>query len=285
MSSTYSGMDSKSSSKSQELALASSQLSLGSNSIGFANTIAQNFKTGSGLTQVCVELVQWLSRECINETDFEYALKLCNSQQTELFPNSSGLEIQNKLSQPDSQPRAIAGISLTTDGSVGRRLALDIDYMYLVTTTLSLMAIHPHAYVVDALCLMVLDNGNHKERVHHPYDYMKTRLKPVMTKIVKSISYNVANSGHDLGGLPSEVKELCQHTTGAGTLAAVAMAVTRNKTGKILIYSSCFYGNIYMWLRHHFHGDLEVSVEGRVLLEKKIGEDHENPKRRVIMLI
>lgn len=64
----------------EALAKISSQLSLGSNSIGFVKTVADTFANGSSLVNVGVQVAKWLSRECIDGREFEYALELCNSE-------------------------------------------------------------------------------------------------------------------------------------------------------------------------------------------------------------
>jgi hypothetical protein len=267
------------------LALASNQLSLGSNSLGFAKTVADSFVKGSSLVDVSVGILKWLSRECIDGKEFEYALQICNSEITRVFPNESGMRIQDQLRQTSLKDRRIAGLTVTVDGSIGRMFAFDVNYMYLVTTTLSLMADHPPDYAIEALCFMALDKDLHREGVNHPYSIQRTRLKPVMTKIVKSIAYNVANSGHDLGKLPSKLKGLCQHTTSAATFAAVVMAITRNSNNDVLLYSGCFHSDIYLWLCNHYTGHLEVSVEGEILVDVKLGISRPEATARVLLLI
>lgn len=76
-----------------ELALASSTVSLAANTLGLAKTVADSFATGSSLVDVSVGVLKWLSRECIDDKEFEYALKLCESNVTHVFPNDGGLAI------------------------------------------------------------------------------------------------------------------------------------------------------------------------------------------------
>lgn len=181
--------------------------------------------------------------------------------------------------------KRLAGLSLIGDGSVGRLLAFDIDYVYLVTTTLSLMATHPVEYAAEALCFMVLDRDLHRDAVSHPYSIQRTRLKPVMSKIVKSIAYNVANCGHSMSTLPPRLKDLCQHTLSASNLAAVVMTIVRNSGKDILIYSGCFHVDLYQWLLNHYTGLLEISVEGEILVTSKLGTSRPDEISRVGLLI
>lgn len=183
----------------------SNQLSLGSNTLGLVKTVADSLVHGSSLVDISVGVWKWLSRECIDGVEFDNALMVCSSEITQVFPNECGKKIQSQMSRIPTD-KNIAGLSITTDGSVGRMLALDVNYMYLVTTTLSLMAVHPPDYAIEALCFMALDKDLHQERVTHPYDFQRTRLKPVMSRIVNSIAYNVANSGHDLGTTSTRTK-------------------------------------------------------------------------------
>lgn len=174
------------------------------------------------------------------------------------------------------------------DGSVGRMLAFDVKYMYIVTTTLSLLEVHPETdYVADALCYMALDKDCHRARkcVRHSYSIERTRLKPVMTKFVNSIVYNVANPGHGLGKLPLELSGLCQHTTSASNFAAIAMTVINSKSSDILLYSGCFHSDVYLWLRYHYSGHLEVSVDGKILVDLKLGAYYPEQTRRVVLMI
>jgi hypothetical protein len=110
-------------------------------------------------------------------------------------------------------------------GSIGRMMAADDNYLYLVTTVAVIMRYHTIEYATNALCNFVLDPGDSTDRVNPPYDVRKTRVKPVLNKIVNSIALNVVNSGHCLKDLPNELKNLCSHETEYLVFAATIASI------------------------------------------------------------
>jgi hypothetical protein len=77
------------------------------------------------------EIIKWLSRERIEEREFEY----CISRVTGLaVPNDCGQKIQQNLSRSHVKLKKIAGLDLITAGSIGRILTFDPDLAYLVST-------------------------------------------------------------------------------------------------------------------------------------------------------
>jgi hypothetical protein len=77
------------------------------------------------------------------------------------FPNSQGLSVRNNLL--DTPPKLkIEGLQLVRSGALGRILAFDPDYYYLITTVSTLLRYHDITFVSRFICYLAVENGNVK---------------------------------------------------------------------------------------------------------------------------
>lgn len=132
----------------------------------------------------------------------------------------------------------------------------------MVTTVAVAMEFHDLPFASTVLYNMALDKGGHEEGVDYPYDIRKTRIKPVVAKIVDSIALNVVNSGHRLQPLLDELDGACVHVTDPVTFAAVSMAV-RRASEDIVLLCDVLYGDVVAWLMAHFMERLEINIAGK----------------------
>ncbi|KAL6722205.1 hypothetical protein ACLMJK_001312 [Lecanora helva] len=242
-----------------------------------SRAVIESLEKGNAITNAVSQTVQWLARERIDKSEFKY----CIDQARGLtYPNSHGLQIRTSLMDCENKYAKVSGLKLIQSGSVGRWMAFDMDYCYMVTTVAAIMIHHEYQFAADALCNMIVDDENQDHSGGKSYNIRKTRLKPVLSKIVESIALNVVNSGHGVEPLPREVADLCVHITSASAFAAVVMAVQRS-SNDILLYCGRFHGDIFVWLISHFDGVLELSVAGRIIYDKALGE----AKARVTMIV
>lgn len=161
--------------------------------------LLDTLEKGSSVSGAVSEVLQWLARERIEKAEYIY----CVEQAAGItFPNEDGLQLRQKILNSERRLQKVAGLKLVMSGAVGRSLALDPAYCYMVSTVAAIMTHHDYEYTVDALCEMIADRGRREAGVNYSYSIHRIRLKPVLSKIVESIALNVVNAGHDLGGLP-----------------------------------------------------------------------------------
>jgi hypothetical protein len=230
---------------------------------------ADNAVKGSSVIDISRELYTWIIRERIPESAFNYCAELVVGV---THPNEYGLQLRDNLAKPTSKTTRFGGLNINLAGSVGRLMSFDIDYCYMVTTVAVVMEFHDMTFATNVPCNMALDKGAHDEIVDYPYDIRRTRIKPVITKIVDSIALNVVNSGHRLQSLPDELQDLCIHVADPETFAAVIMTVQRVRENIVLL-SDVLYGDIVAWLIAHFMGILEISIAGKRTFEKRCGSE------------
>lgn len=224
------------------------------------------------------DVLQWLARERIDETEYEYCIGRARAL---AFPNEHGISIRRQVTSSDAKIAKLGGLRMKLSSSIGRWLLFDEDYVYIVTTVATIMAFHKLPFAAEVLCNMILDKGEHQTSgVRYGYSIHRTRLMPVLTKFVDSVALNIVNAGYDLYSLPEELKGICNHPLGADTYAAIAMTIQRS-TGDILITTDKYPGDIVCWLMNHFHGSLEISISGKVVCERILG----GLKKRLIILI
>lgn len=242
-----------------------------------SRAVIESLEKGNTMTNAVRLVVQWLARERIDNLEFKYCIDLARGL---TYPNTHGLQIQTSLVECEKKYAKVSGLRLIQSGSIGRWMAFDMDYCYMVTTVAAIMTHHEYQFAAEALYNMIVDEGRQGTDINTSYSIQKTRLRPVLSKMVESIALNVVNSGHNLAPLPDEVAGLCVHIASAATFAAVVMAV-QNSKNDILIYCNCFCGDILLWLMAHFDGTIELSIAGKVVYEKAFG----NAKIRVTILV
>jgi hypothetical protein len=235
--------------------------------LDFTRALADNVVKGSSVIDVGKELYSWLVRERIHEAEYNYCTGLISAI---AHPNDHGLQLRDSLTKVPPGTRKLGGLNVSQAGSVGRLMAFDIDYCYVVTTVAVVMEFHDMNFASTVLSNMALDKGGHQEGVDYPYDIKRTRIKPVITKIVDSIALNVVNSGHKLKALPDELSGQCVHVTDPGAFAAVSMAVQRASEDLVLL-CDVLYGDLVAWIIAHFVGTFEISIAGKRIFEKRCG--------------
>lgn len=157
------------------------------------------------------------------------------------------------------------------------------EYSYLVTTVAAIMAYHDVIYAEKAICNMVLDPGGHQHGIIAPYDVRKTRIKPVVEKVVDSIALTIVNSGHALEGLPKELQHICPHASGYEVFAATIATVQRHNSPSLVLSTNVLYAEIALWLLSHWNGILEVVVKGKSVYVRVLGHDTDQRKMTVLV--
>ncbi|KAL8710896.1 MAG: hypothetical protein Q9225_007212 [Loekoesia sp. 1 TL-2023] len=198
-----------------------------------------------------LRIIKWLARERIDDANFTACCKLASSL---AYPNDKGMKIHKRLQDADKKILGIqqAPISLVVSGSLGRLLSYDPEYCYMVSSVAALTEYHAPIRVADVLCSMILDKGGHQEEVSYKYDVQRAPIKAVISKIVESIYINVVNSGHSMGGLPEELKQLHPHLLDATTFAGIVMGIQRSDKDIVI-------------------GILQAVAETRIIFEKRLG--------------
>ena len=247
--------------------------------LDLTRAIADLTVNGNSIVSAGSDLVRWLSRERIDDREFKYCMDLVAKK---AFPNSHGLGIRDKLGQTNNSVMKAASLILTVPGSIGRMMAFSTDYCYVVTTVATLMAHHNIPYIVNALCYIVLEPETQADGMRYPYTVRMTRIKPIITKVVESIALNVVNSGfsYSLGELPTELQGVCCHAATEDTFATVITRI-ENHSSNILIASDVFYADITLWILSHLRGALDVSITGKLLFSRPLGDE----KKKIIILV
>nr|RBQ88725.1 hypothetical protein FVER53263_06539 [Fusarium verticillioides] len=216
------------------------------------------------------EILEWLGRERIDKQEYQYCVEALSAQ---AFPNARGLDIQHQVRSSEQKVSSVAGLKLKLSTSIGRWMLSDPNLVYVVTTVAVCMMYHDMEYAVEVLCNFALDQGGHEEGVSYPRNPYRMRLKPVVTKFVDSVALNIVNTGHDFNSaLPSALNGICSHPLEAPQLSAIIKVVAQAQSD-IFITSDLFPGDLVMWLMTHFHGILEISLNGKVILEEDSGTD------------
>jgi len=251
-------------------------------SMDLARSITDILGKGGVVSGLVGDVMKWLAREGINEEDFTYCL---NETRALLYPNSKGLEIQSSLRKSDDKLRRnpyVAGLSLLGAGNIGRWMAQSPEYCYLATTVATLLLHHDMRYAASALCGMVLleDKQVGDCTKVESYAIRKARLLPVIWKTVESIMLNVVNCGHDLGGLPPQLHDICGHTCDARAFATVTMAMSKTSSD-LIIRCKKFLVDVFVWVLAHIEGNLELSVAGQIVYRENIADS----RRSLLFLV
>ncbi|GAB7330227.1 hypothetical protein MBLNU13_g01887t1 [Cladosporium sp. NU13] len=251
-------------------------------SMDLARSITDILGKGGAVSGLVGETMKWLAREKIDEADFTHCL---NKTRALLYPNSKGLEIQSSLRKSDETLRRnpfVAGLRLLGAGNIGRWMAQSPEYCYLATTVATLLMHHDMRYAADAICHMVLLKEGQVDKGigAHNLALSKSRLLPVLEKVVDSITLNVVNCGHDLGSLPPQLRDICSHTCDAQTFATVTMALAKS-SDNLTIRCKKFVVDVFVWTLAHIEGKIELSVVGEIVYKEDIGSS----KRSLLFLV
>ncbi|KAF2228549.1 hypothetical protein EV356DRAFT_498277 [Viridothelium virens] len=113
---------------------ANNWLGLASNCLGLVKAIADSTVQGNSLSQAARTFFQWLAHERISEEDYEtVAIKTSHLMSI----NDNGILLLEKIRKKSDGKSSIAGIPLTTAGSVGRAIASAPTHSYMITTAAS----------------------------------------------------------------------------------------------------------------------------------------------------
>lgn len=203
-------------------------MDLATRALDLTRAIAELSVRGNSLVNGGAMLLQWLARERIDKNEFEYCMGILSAKAT---PNSRGECIQQSIQKADSRShsRKLVSLSLGVPRSIGRMMAYTPEFVYIVTTVAAVLEYHSLAYAKRLICTFAVDKGDHKHGLRIQYDIRNTRIKPVVDKVVESIALTVVNTGHNLKGLPDELKHLCQHICGHILFAATISAIKRTQ--------------------------------------------------------
>ena len=251
-------------------------------SMDLARSITDILGKGGAVSGLVGETMKWLAREKIDEADFTYCL---NKTRALLYPNSKGLEIQSSLREADEKLRRnpfVAGLSLLGAGSIGRWMAQSPEYCYLATTVATLLIHHDMSYAANAICEMVLfEHQKVDDIISVKNDALRrSQLRPVVSKIVDSITLNVVNCGHDLGSLPPQLNDICGHTCDAHAFAEVTMTVARG-TGNFIVRCTNFPVDIFVWALAHLDSSVELSIAGQIIYR----DDSRGSQKSLLFLV
>ena len=256
--------------------VAAAGFSLSANILSFITAATAAITKGSPVLTLCHDFVKWIARERLSETEFDYCITLMHGL---VFPNEKGLEIRKNLSLGNGDSQSLCNLRLASTGSIGRMLAWNPEFVYMVTTVAALMTYHRPEDAIEVLCCMATqvqvrqkDQQDHDSRWSSPYSPQKARIRPVVTKIVESIAINIVNVGKDFSRLTEDLKDHCIHVMPASTLAALAMGVVREHDKDLVIYSSRLYGDLLAWLFAHYAGTVRISIEGIIIYEQSLGD-------------
>ncbi|KAK8088157.1 hypothetical protein PG997_003118 [Apiospora hydei] len=219
-------------------------------SFDLLSAIVNSSKPSSAIARSTQEIVKWLARECVQESLFTQCAELARSL---AYSNEDALAIRSSIAEADEKLRTLeAPLHLIKSGSLGRLIAQDPEFSYMVTTVTSLS----YFYKID--------------RITDTYQVQRAPIRAVTLKIVESISRNVVNAGHHLQGIPHELGHLHVHLVDPSTFAALVRG-TRETTNDIILRCDRFIGDIIMWLLNHFHGCFEVILRSQLLLKRELG--------------
>ena len=166
------------------------------------------------------DIVKWLGRERINESDYDYCLQRTSGV---AYPNEVGEALKERIFH-SSGPKAIPGLRLVSSGAVGRWMALSKEHSYMVTTTVVVSRFRKVSAIPQLLCDMAFAHGDLKNtKTGPPAPVIRMRLLGVISKVVESISLNVTNLGHNVNDFPDELKGQCQrHLLDTRSFAMIA---------------------------------------------------------------
>lgn len=250
--------------------VASSAIEFGARAFDLCSALVNASQPTSAIVRSTQDLLKWLARERVDEYSFT---KCAEKARSLAYPNANGVAIRNQIEDADKRLHAVRGapIGLIVSGSLGRLMARDADYCYIVSTVTVLAPYYGHQRLTDVLTSMMLDKGSrHVDGVFYKYEVQREPIRAVVVKIIESVFLNVVNSGHKLGGLPPELQDYHPHIVDHLTFAGIIMGV-QESDADVLMKSQHFLADIVAWLLHHFEGHIEVSVGTKIVYEKALG--------------
>ncbi|KAK8055341.1 hypothetical protein PG993_000568 [Apiospora rasikravindrae] len=247
-----------------------SGIELVARSFDLLSAIVNSSQPSSAIARSTQELVKWLARECVQESVFTQCAQLARSL---AYPNDDALVIRSSIAEADIKLHTLqAPLRLIKSGSLGRLIAQDPEFSYMVTTVTSLSRFYKIDRITDTVCSMMLDHNENVTSAEYQYQVQRAPIRAVTLKIVESISRNVVNAGHHLQGIPEELSHLHVHLVDPYAFAALVRGI-REAKDDIVLRCERFIGDITMWLLNHFHGCFEVILRSQLLLKRELGSE------------
>ncbi|KAH0566436.1 hypothetical protein GP486_000148 [Trichoglossum hirsutum] len=218
--------------------------------------------------RIAHNIVGWLCREGIGESDFQYCIDRCRGL---AYPNETGLQIREDIAKSQDKAARAGGLQLVTSGAIGRWMAFTQEHAYMVTTIATVTKFHDLDFATTLLCEMAMtDVGRPYNELSHSVSYTVdyARLQGVVSKIADSIYLNVVNAGHALGNLPEELQSLHVHVLPPQFVAFITLQISRYSKDMMLL-CDFFYADLALWLLVHFQGVITLSVAGEQLFRKQ----------------
>ncbi|KAK8087414.1 hypothetical protein PG994_002388 [Apiospora phragmitis] len=245
-------------------------IELAARSFDLLSAIVKSSQTSSAIVRSTQELVKWLASECVQESIFTQCAELARSL---AYPNEDALVVRASIAEADKKLHTLrAPLRLINSGSLGRLIAQDPEFSYMVTTVTSLSNFYKIDRITDTVCSMMFYHNGNPASAQYQYQVQRAPIRAVTLKIVESISRNVVNAGHSLQGIPEELSRLHVHLVDPSTFAALVRGI-REATNDIVLRCDRFIGDITMWLLNHFHGTFEVVLRSQLVLKRQLGSE------------
>ena len=113
--------------------VASSAIEFGARAFDLCSALVNASQPTSAIVRSTQDLLKWLARERVDEYSFT---KCAEKARCLAYPNANGVTIRNQIEEADKRLHTVRGapIGLLVSGSLGRLMARDADYCYIVST-------------------------------------------------------------------------------------------------------------------------------------------------------
>ena len=226
------------------------------------------------------EIGQWLGREKLNQHELQDCM---DKSKGLVFPNHNGQQILLDIVR-GVERKPIGPLFLEQSGSLGRLMASDPNLSWMVTTATGLFQFHrDDRFVTETVTALIASSqpdtnttamdGTLNLPGFSLYDPSRTQLRPVVSKIISSVWYNVVNAGCDTVPLPAELMSICHngHYLDPDDFARIACIINTRRPSKAILRSNHLLRNITLWLLLHYDGLLVVNVGGKIVFERQLG--------------
>jgi hypothetical protein len=248
--------------------LAIRSLDLTARVVDLTSALGQASTVANGL----IEIGQWLALERVNKQELHNCFTKARGL---VYANKAGEEFYSSITSSDTTKR-IWPLAVQQSGALGRIMIKDPHLAWVISTTACLMQYHNERFISEAICMMIMQSDPQNQgRPEYELRYLASRveLKAVIDKIITSVWFNVINSGTNTEQLPEELQAVCRkgHHMNGDKFGLVTYALKEFRE-KVVIETKHLLSNLALWLLLHFHGTLTVSVSGKLLFEKALGE-------------
>jgi hypothetical protein len=236
----------------------------------------------SNLPQELYELGQWLALERVDRTELYDCFRKARGL---VYANKSGQGFYNEIAT--AKPTHTAWpLNVRQSGSLGRLIIQDPHLAWIASTTACLFQFHNERFISEAVCMIImLSDPTNEGRPESELRYLSSRveLKAVIDRIISSLWFNVLNSGTNTSTLPAELDAVCVkgHHLNGDKFGIVVHALKQPRE-KVVLESTHLLKNLALWLLIHFQGMLTVSVSGKMLLQKQLGDSTREVELKVL---